>query len=300
MLLASLARLENCCHECLNTFNEINNLLSIKPNEYEDFCQSSQHIDSLAHQLETTSFMNTTTSTTYQREKLKQTYLNEIMMRNENEDNDLTSSAMTNNFLSSAFVDEKKKLYRNNSFRAAIGELPTVKCAGSLSAKPTDAVIMESTANDIEDSYENDDLFKMPVPKRLLTRSVTNSINPYEFKMSGKFLDDNSNNSNTISSGSHILSSSISSAILPSSNTTKNSNTSNSDQDAFKFKLPFNPVQPSPCAQMQSTLMTKSFSMNFSQSDNLPIDRCNTGGSIGDLSRNEATRKRKVEYFFLI
>jgi hypothetical protein len=264
LLLASLARLENCCDECLNTYNEINNLLNIKPNEYDDYISNMNggNVDLLTQQLETTTFLNTTTSVNLlQQEKLKTAYLNEILMRNENED-DLASATSsnnqmnTNNIFFNAFLDDEnnakrnqfasKKLHRNNSFRAAIGDIqPSSKL--NRCAEP---VILESTANETASttasnfSYENDDrLFKMPTPKRL-TRSVTNSMNS-DYK--NKTIDETPIET---SSYNHILSSSISSATLPLTSNNR------SNDEGFKFKLPFDPPPAPP---------PKSTSMNFNQ-----------------------------------
>ena len=300
LLLASLARLENCCDECLNTYNEINNLLNIKPNEYDDYISNMNagSVDLLTQQFETTTFLNATTTTgvnLLQQEKLKTAYLNDILMRNENED-DLSAATTSNNQINtnsnffSAFLDDEnnmkrnkstsKKLHRNNSFRAAIGDIQPPSKLNRI-AEP---IILESTANEstatTNYSYENDDrLFKMPTPKRL-TRSVTNSMNS-EYK--NKFVDE----TQTSSSYNHILSSSISSATLPLSSNNK------SNDEGFKFKLPFDPPPAPPprstSMNFNQTIIEPSPTMNkLNKKRKLVNNGCGGGGSSMGISHSSS------------
>jgi hypothetical protein len=103
LLTASLKEMENCCDDCLLTFNSFNNLFNQYALEFNEFLQNLNENDANDNQADFIAASDTNT---------KKAHTSSAHTQNQNSDT-----------IDTDYVVVEKKLRRNNSFRAAIGEI---------------------------------------------------------------------------------------------------------------------------------------------------------------------------------
>lgn len=267
LILASIAQMETCCSKCLNTYNDINELINKKPGELDEvllYLNNEETCD-----LEENQYLNGK--------------LDQFEFNNEYEDEDLIDIDDYDEFTSSGSLIQKfnpkdldsilnstsittkpvnklltkslsdKRLHRNNSFRAAIG---------NLAQRPKTIVEGEATPK-----------------KSMIIRSSTNNSSDFNFTRTNLnkteiLFDPSSNDIDFISYPAKLRQLSV--------------------KDDFNFKLP-NPIEN--CSK--STNITKSVSMSFKSdldAPNLRRQKWANNNKMCSLSNIDESRKRKASF----
>lgn len=310
LLLASVAKLENCCDECLTTYNEINEFINSKSVELDEFLlylnneemiqeqellpdpktqcflknsffsEHLNHMNELTNEYEDEDLIDIDDYDEYTNTSRKKTS-NRMNERESFIDSEMTSTSLlisssnhqmndsvikpVNKLLTKSLSD--KRLHRNNSFRAAIGDIPLR--------------LNQQTITETSETASNNNTPK----KSLIIRSSTNNSSDFnysrpEFNKTEILYDPNSNDVDFVSYQTKLR------AKLSSS--TLNIN------DDFNFKLP----KPVDGSRSRSNI-SKSISMNFKSEFDMPDLRKQKWGAsnrMTSLTNIDESRKRKASY----